>query len=156
MRFGKLIVALLLAILLSVGTTPASSQGIITGTVSGTVEDSKQLVIRGGYSINIAPAFYTIFLNSYSSAPVLVSATVNCGGVCVPTGGSTYTTVHAQDTKYIPTGGNPGSFNQTLVPTDFRQPYTQTFELGTQYQLDESLRWKLAMLERIRLATSRA
>ena len=95
----------------------------------------KQLVIRGGYSINIAPAFYNIFLNSYTSAPVLVSATVNCAGVCIPSGGSTYTTVHAQDTKYIPTGGNPGSFNQTLVPTNFRQPYTQTFELGTQYQL---------------------
>jgi hypothetical protein len=95
----------------------------------------KALVVRGGYSVNIAPAFYNIFLNSYSSAPVLVSATVNCNGVCIPTGGSTYTTVHAQDTQYVPTGGNPGSFNQTLVPKDFRQPYTQTYSLGAQYQV---------------------
>ena len=95
----------------------------------------KQLVVRGGYAVNIAPAFYNIFLNSYASAPVLVSALVNCNGVCIPTGGSTYTTVHAQDTQYVPTGGNPGSFNQTLVPKDFRQPYTQTYSLGAQYQV---------------------
>ncbi len=99
----------------------------------------KALVIRGGYSVNIAPAFYNIFLNSYGSAPVVLAATVtNCSNTaksCVPTGGSNYTSVHAQDTQYLPIGANPGQFNQTLVPSNFRQPYTQTYSLGTQYEV---------------------
>ncbi len=99
----------------------------------------KALVVRGGYSVNISPAFYNIFLNSYGSAPVVLSTTItncsNTGLSCVPTGGSNSTSVRSQDTKYLPKGLNPGQFNQTLVPGNFRQPYTQTYSLGVQYQV---------------------
>lgn len=97
------------------------------------------LVLRGGYSVNISPAFYNIFLNSYGSAPVVLATTINncsnTGLSCVPTGGSNSTSVRTQDTAYLPKGLNPGLFNQTLVPSNFRQPYTQTYSLGIQYQV---------------------
>jgi hypothetical protein len=99
----------------------------------------KSMVLRGGYAINIAPAYYNIFLNSYGSAPVVLSTTVtgcnNTTKQCIPSGGATYTSVHAQDTQYIPTGGTPGAFNQTFVGSNFRQPVTETYSLGIQQQI---------------------
>jgi outer membrane receptor protein involved in Fe transport len=108
----------------------------------------KSLVIRGGYAMNIAPAFYNIFLNSYGSAPVVLNNTITgcnnnaVGAVaakpCLPTGGATYTSVHALDNAYllnVPAGQNglnPGNFSQTFVDKKFRQPVTQTYSLGIQ------------------------
>jgi hypothetical protein len=94
------------------------------------------LVIRGGYSLSISPAFYNIFLNSYGSAPVVLAATItgcnNTTKICLPGGGANYASVHALDDQYLPTGGSPGSFNQTLVGSNFKQPVTQTYSLGIQ------------------------
>lgn len=99
----------------------------------------KSLVVRGGFAMNIAPAFYNIFLNSYGSAPVVLSNTItgcnNTTKQCLPSGGATYTSVHAQDNQYLPTGGNPGTYNQTFVDANFRQPNTETYTLGVQKQI---------------------
>jgi outer membrane receptor protein involved in Fe transport len=99
-----------------------------------------KLVVRGGYAINYSPAYYNIGLNSYGSAPVLVSASVtgtsNATKPVLPTGGANYTSVHAFDNHYLLGNGlNPGSYNQTLVAPNFHQPKTQTYTLGTQYQI---------------------
>jgi len=98
------------------------------------------LVLRGGYAINYSPAYYNIGLNSYGSAPVLVSATIagasNATKPILPTGGANYTSVHAFDNHYLLGNGlNPGSYNQTLVAPNFHQPKTQTYTLGVQYQV---------------------
>jgi outer membrane receptor protein involved in Fe transport len=48
------------------------------------------LVIRGGFSIGRDPAFYNIFLNSYTSAPVVNTGIINCNGTtvnCLPSNG---------------------------------------------------------------------
>ena len=105
----------------------------------------KSLVIRGGYSINIAPAYYNIFLNSYGAAPVVLSATISgCNNTthpCIPTGGASYSSVHALDNIYLTgTPGttstlDPGNFNQTFVGNNFKQPVTQTYSLGIQQQI---------------------
>lgn len=99
----------------------------------------RSLVIRGGYAINIAPAYYNIFLNSYGGAPVVLSTTItgcnNTTKLCTPSGGANYTTVHALNNQYLPTGGNPGTYAQTLVGNDFRQPVTQTYQLGFQKEI---------------------
>ena len=105
----------------------------------------KSLVIRGGYSINIAPAFYNIFLNSYGSAPVVLSSTItNCSNAthpCIPQGGASGSSVHALADRYllnVPAGQdglNPGSFNQTLVDKNFNQPLTQTYSFGIQKEV---------------------
>jgi hypothetical protein len=97
----------------------------------------KRLVVRGGYAINVDPGFYNINLNSATSAPVVNAGTITCtvATACLPSGGATYGTVSSQDIKFIPTGGNPGQRNQTLVPTNFHQPYAQTYTLGVEYQI---------------------
>jgi hypothetical protein len=97
----------------------------------------KRFVLRGGYDINIDPGFYNINLNSATSAPVVNAGSVVCtvSANCLPTGGATYGNVASADLKFIPTGGNPGERNQTLVPSNFRQPYGQTYTLGLEYQV---------------------
>jgi hypothetical protein len=98
---------------------------------------NKKLVVRGGYAINVDPGFYNINLNSATSAPVVNAGSVACttAAACLPSGGATFGTVSVQDVKFIPTGGNPGQRNQTLVPSNFHQPYAQTYTLGVEYQI---------------------
>jgi hypothetical protein len=104
---------------------------------------NKNLVVRGGYAINVDPGFYNINLNSASSAPVVNSGGFTCTGTasviapasCLPSGGATFATVTASLGKYVPTGGSPGADNQTFVSSNFRQPMAQTYTLGVQYQV---------------------
>lgn len=97
----------------------------------------KKLVIRGGYAINVDPAFYNINLNVATSAPVVTYGTVFCSGAvtCLPNGGATLANTQAQESKYVPTGGNPGLDNQTTVSPTFRNPTGQTMSFGIQYQI---------------------
>jgi len=104
---------------------------------------NKNLVVRGGYAINVDPGFYNINLNSASSAPVVNAGKVNCTGTasslapaqCLPVGGATFATVSTSLGKYVPAGGSPGSGSQTFVSSNFRQPMAQTYTLGVQYQV---------------------
>lgn len=104
----------------------------------------KGLVVRGGYAINAEPAFYNIFLNSYGSAPVVLSNTIsgcsNASKPCIPSGGATYSSVHTFDNHYLlGTGANPGSFSQTLVNSSFRPPRVQSYNIGLQYAFTDFL-----------------
>ena len=47
-------------------------------------------------------------------------------------------TVNSAFSKFIPTGGNPGERDETLVGANFRQPMAETYTLGVQYQLGRS------------------
>jgi hypothetical protein len=104
---------------------------------------NRNLVVRGGYAINVDPGFYNINLNSASSAPVVNSGSFSCTGTasvtapaqCLPAGGATFTTVNASLGKYVPRGGSPGADTQTFVSPNFRQPFSQTYTLGVQYQV---------------------
>jgi hypothetical protein len=58
----------------------------------------------------------------------------------LPAGGANYTSVHAFDNHYLLGNGlNPGNYNQTLVAPNFHQPMTQTYTIGTQYQINRFL-----------------
>ena len=108
---------------------------------------NKNVVVRGGFAINVDPGFYNINLNSASSAPVVNSGSVVCTGTasatapanCNPSGGATFTTVNAAIGPFIPRGSNPGTRNQTFVTSNFRQPYAETYTLGVQYQVGPSM-----------------
>jgi hypothetical protein len=100
---------------------------------------AKGFVARGGFAINFDPAFYNIFLNSYTAAPVVNTGVIACDGVtvaCVPTGGAYNAAVHTQDDKYNPTGVNPGTKVQTDVTPNFSNPYVLNYTLGIQQQVN--------------------
>jgi outer membrane receptor protein involved in Fe transport len=104
---------------------------------------ARKLVIRGGFAINFDPAFYNIFLNSATAAPVINLGTVeNCGQgegnvQCLPSGGALGSQVRAQSLPLIPTGAgvNPGLRNTTYNSPNFHNPYTESYLLGGEYGL---------------------
>lgn len=104
---------------------------------------ARNLVVRGGFAINVDPGFYNINLNAASSAPVVNTGNFTCNGTasatvpasCLPTGGANFTTVAASLSQFVPTGGNPGLANQDFVGSNFRQPLAETYTLGVQYQV---------------------
>ncbi len=96
------------------------------------------MVVRGGFAINFDPAFYNIFLNSYTSAPVVNTGVITCDGItikCLPSGGTLNAQVHTQDDQYNPTGVNPGTKVQTLVFPNFKNPYVENYTLGIQQEV---------------------
>jgi hypothetical protein len=108
---------------------------------------NRNLVVRGGFAINVDPGFYNINLNAASSAPVVNAGSVKCTGTasatapanCLPTGGANFVTVNSAIGPFIPRGSNPGARNITNVSSNFRQPYAETYTLGVQYQVGRSM-----------------
>lgn len=103
-------------------------------------EFDKKLVVRGGFSINFDPAFYNMFLNSATAAPVINLGTIGgCGPSmpCLPSSGVKGDEVRALDLPYLPVGPgvNPGSRNQTTVSANFHNPYTESWIFGFSHQL---------------------
>lgn len=99
---------------------------------------AKQMVVHGGFAINVDPSFYNIFINIASGTPVTNAGSFACDGVtvqCVPGGGLTFATVQAHDAQFIPTGGDPRVNPYENVPTNFRNPMAESYTLGVQYQV---------------------
>ncbi len=99
-----------------------------------------RLVVRGGFAINFDPAFYNMFLNSATSAPVINLGTISgCGPAkqCLPSSGSLAAQVRAQSLGYLPTGPgiNPGGRNTTRNSPNFRNPYTESYLFGFEYAI---------------------
>lgn len=95
-------------------------------------------VIRGGFAINYDPAFYNIFLNAYTAAPVVNTGSIPCDGKafnCLPAGGTTNALVNAQNAQYNPTGVNPGTKIQSSVITPFKNPRANNWTFGVQQQI---------------------
>jgi len=101
-------------------------------------EFSKEIVVHGGFAINVDPAFYNIFINIASGTPLSNAGSFTCDGVviqCVPGGGLTFATVHAADSQFIPTGGDPRVNPYQNVYPNFRNPMAESYTLGVQYQV---------------------
>ena len=93
-------------------------------------------VIRGGFRIAYDPAFYNMFLNVATAAPKVNFATLGpvIGGPStgLPTTGFFGTQVIPY-LQPLAAGGDPGDANQTQVPQNFRNPYTEQWNLGVQH-----------------------
>ncbi|MFT4114603.1 TonB-dependent receptor domain-containing protein [Silvibacterium sp.] len=94
-----------------------------------------KFVVRGGFAINFDPAFYNMFINAASSAPVVNNGSITgCGTTisCLPSTGVLASEVRGQDLQYIPTGVgiNPGTRNTTNNSSNFRNPYTESWYFG--------------------------
>src|SRR5882672_8633030 len=86
-------------------------------------------VIRGGYRVAYDPAYYNIFLNVATVAPVVNAGTLFNVGVPA---NATGTAVQAAYFGQIPRGGNPGARSQTRVSPDFHNPYVEQWSLGVE------------------------
>lgn len=99
-------------------------------------------VIRGGFRLSYDPAFYNMFLNVATSAPV-----VNLGNlttpVAIPGTATTFTGTELRPLllPLIPTGVgiDPGLRTQTQVAPDFHSPYTQQWNFGVQRQVTSKM-----------------
>jgi len=99
-------------------------------------------VIRGGYRITYDPAYYNMFLNVATAAPVVNAGTIlgsACTAPCLVTSGFQGTDVRAAHLSDIPRGVNPGLRNNTRVAPDFHEPMTQEWSLGVQRELTSKL-----------------
>ncbi len=99
---------------------------------------STKTVLHAGFAINADPAFYNIFINAATNPPVTVAGNFACDGisvVCVPPGGLTFATVQATNTRFIPKGVDPRANLEFTLPTNFRNPNSESWLLGVQYQL---------------------
>ena len=98
----------------------------------------KNLVIRGGYGIQYDPAFYNVFLNSATAAPVINLGTITCDGVstqCLPASGTTGAAVRAQNLASVPRGVDPRTRNFVNTTSNLNNPRAQTYSLGLQYSI---------------------
>jgi hypothetical protein len=109
-----------------------------------------KMVVRGGFSINADPEFYSIFVNMATAAPAVNASSLYCNPTaqaatsttpaepavnCVAGGGLTFATVQAADDQYIPTGGDPRLNPIQTVTSNFHNPQGETYSLGFQYQV---------------------
>jgi outer membrane receptor protein involved in Fe transport len=97
-----------------------------------------KMVVHAGYSILVDPEFYELFINMATSAPAVNSGNFACDGVtvqCLPSGGLTFSTVQAADAQFLPIGGDPRANPIQTVPTNLRNPMSETYTLGFQYQV---------------------
>ena len=100
----------------------------------------EKTVIRGGYRITYDPAYYNIFLNVATSAPVVNAGTITaCTAPCLVGSGFLGSNVRAAHLSDIPRGVNPGIRNNTRVSNNFHEPYTQEWTLGVQHELTSKM-----------------
>ncbi|HTD25100.1 MAG TPA: TonB-dependent receptor [Terriglobales bacterium] len=102
-------------------------------------------VIRGGFRIAYDPAFYNMFSNVASAAPVVNAGSnitqpgalgTTCVG-CLPTTGGNGSNVRTADLGLIKSGlgVNPGARSYTTVDPNLRNPYAEEWTFGIQRQI---------------------
>src|SRR5262249_27308018 len=100
-------------------------------------------VIRGGYGIAYDEAYYNIFLNVATSAPVVNAGQLSLtNGQTVPglpTSGFAGKDVRAVGLSSIPRGVDPGLRTWTTVAPNFRNPYIQQWTLGIQREISNRI-----------------
>ena len=115
-------------------------------------------VIRGGFRVTYDPSYYNIFLNVRTSAPVVNAGNLGFDNMTAPRlpAVATGAGVQAAQDANIPTGAvpdpgcvgvtnpvNPGCRNQTQVTDDFRNPYSEQWNIGMQRQVTSKMAFEV-------------
>jgi hypothetical protein len=101
----------------------------------GFVTGNGKMVIRGGYRLSYDPPNLNIFLNNYDSAPSVLAATLPGSPVPLNPFG---TTVQALLKPLVPTGQDPRTFPEALLPSDFRPDHVQSWSFGMERALSKN------------------
>jgi outer membrane receptor protein involved in Fe transport len=89
-------------------------------------------VIRGGFSMAYDPAFYNLFLNAATAAPVVFAYSLNYATGTYPGMPSNITGASLQSLYAPPPGVDPRTLSQSLFAPNFLSPYSESYTLGIQ------------------------
>lgn len=89
-------------------------------------------VIRGGFSMAYDPAFYNLFLNAATAAPVVFAYSLNYAQGTYPDMPANITGANLQSLYAPPAGVDPRTLSQSLFAPNFLSPYSESFSLGVQ------------------------
>jgi hypothetical protein len=99
----------------------------------------RKMVVSAGYAINSNPGFYNIFGNDATTAPTANAGEIACNASCQPSSGNlSVGSVRAANLASLPRGGDPRALDQSVVPTNFRPPYAQTYTFAIQRQFGKA------------------
>lgn len=104
--------------------TPQHSDGFF-----GKLLGQNATVIRSGFSIAYDPAFYNLFLNAATAAPVVFAYSLSGNFPPMPANivGANLQSIYAP-----PAGVDPRTLSQTLFAGGFEDPYSESYTLGIQ------------------------
>lgn len=86
-------------------------------------------VVRAGFAIAYDPAFYNLFLNAATAAPVVFAYSLSGNFTPMP---ANITGANLQTLYAPPPGVDPRTLNQTLFAGNFKDPYSESYTLGVQ------------------------
>ena len=87
-------------------------------------------VIRTGFSMAYDPAFYNLFLNGATAAPVVFAYSLT--GTSAAPMPANITGSNLQTLYAPPPGVDPRTLSQTLFSSNFESPYSESYSLGIQ------------------------
>ena len=111
--------------------TPEGHDGFL-----GKVLGKDATVIRAGFAIAYDPAFYNLFLNAATAAPVVFAYTLTGNFPAMP---SNITGANLQSVYAPPPGVDPRTLNQTLFAPNFKNPYSTSYTLGVQRRVGNNM-----------------
>lgn len=97
-------------------------------------------VIRGGFSMAYDPAFYNLFLNAATAAPVVFAYTLTGSFPAMP---ADITGANLQKLYAPPPGVDPRTLNQTLFAPNFKNPYSVSYTLGVQRRIGNNMGFEI-------------
>ena len=111
--------------------TPQTSSGFL-----GKLLGQNATVVRAGFAIAYDPAFYNLFLNAATAAPVVFAYSLSGNFPAMPANivGSNLQTLYAP-----PAGVDPRTLNQTLFGGNFKDPYSTSYTLGIQRMIGSNM-----------------
>lgn len=110
------------------------SDGII-----GFLTGGDKLVFRGGYAVTHDYTFINIALNVASSFPYV--AAVSLAANTTFAGAASIPNAFTRLPNVSNSGVNPNEFTRTIVGSDFRSPYYQSFNLGFEREISQNLKF---------------
>jgi hypothetical protein len=104
----------------------------------GKLLGNQATVIRAGFSIAYDPAFYNLFLNAATAAPVVFAYSLSGSSLTSPMPAD-ITGANLQKLYAPPPGVDPRTLNQTLFNPNFKNPYSESYTLGIQRQIGQRM-----------------
>ncbi len=117
--------------------TPQGGDGFL-----GKLLGKDATVIRSGFAMAYDPAFYNLFLNAATAAPVVFAYSLSGSTLTTPMP-SDITGANLQKVYAPPPGVDPRSLNQTLFAPNFKEPYSISYTLGIQRRFGNNMGFEL-------------